>query len=242
MTVEQFYDGQWGSEARRKEANDTLLMFDSAIHSSYSLLGDVSGKKVLEIGAGSGQQMLFFSQQGAEVTAIDISKESVNFLHGLIRIHNLKKAYIHNMDAEEMSFPGNTFDIIYINSTMMHVNHEKVMKECQRVLKSEGKLVILEPLLYNPVMIIYRLFSAYRKTNPCYMSVGRFKKYKSLFSQFSHQEFYFWSLLSLPLFRRHNKSTAIRVSKKLEKIDALFFTLFPFLKPWCWVGVARYVK
>ena len=79
------------------------------------------------------------------------------------------------MDAEHMTFRGSIFDIIYINSVLMHLNKEEVIKDCKRLLKPKGILVIIEPLNYNPIIVLHRLiFLMYKKTNPDYMTTKKF--------------------------------------------------------------------
>ena len=239
--VQEFYDEQWSSAAVKGEENDFLVMMDSAIAYSYEQLGNVLGRTVLEIGSGSGRQMVYFAQQGAKLVTIDISTASLRAIRDLTLQHQFKNVQAYEMNAEKLDFPDNTFDFIYINSTMMHVDHQKVMKECRRVLKPQGKLVMVEPLLSNPLMVVYRLFSAYRKTKPKYMSVSEFNHWGKEFSSFSHREFYFWSLASLPLYKK-NQERAMRISKRLEKIDTIILKVFPWLGRFCWVGVAGFKK
>ena len=48
------------------------------------LLGDVKGKKILEIGCGGAQCSISFAKQGAICTAIDISKTQLAYSKKLI--------------------------------------------------------------------------------------------------------------------------------------------------------------
>lgn len=49
-----------------------------------SFYGDLSGKRVLDIGAGSGKSSLLFASLGAKVTAVDISDTAINNLNDYI--------------------------------------------------------------------------------------------------------------------------------------------------------------
>ena len=242
-SVQDFYEQQWGSTAEAREAGTILLMMERAIQYSYSLLGDLSGKKLLEIGAGAGHQAVYFAQHEAQVTAIDISAASLRSVQELALHHQLNNIQLQHQNAEQLTFPDHAFDLIYINSTLMHVDHEKVFRECSRVLKPGGKLVVVEPLRYNPFMIVYRLFSKYRHTHPRYMTVKEFLHFQSYFTSVHHQEFYFFSLLALPLFIvMKKKGLAIRCMNFLETIDIVLGRLVPALRKAYWVGVARYEK
>ncbi|MBI2666585.1 class I SAM-dependent methyltransferase [Candidatus Woesearchaeota archaeon] len=189
---------------------------------------------------GSGEQAVYFAFQEAEVTVIDISPESIRNTQHLAKNKNVQ-LNAQLMSAESLSFSDQTFDKIYINSVLMHVHQEKVFQECHRVLKKTGTLVIVEPLRYTPSVQIYRLFSSYKETRPKYITLAEFKKNKSRFSEFSHQEFYFISPILLPLL--YFKSNFLHelfffASKK----DQLLTSIFSFLKSLCWVSVVKYVK
>ena len=84
-SVQEFYDQQ----SRRSRKDIFFQAFREAISYSYSLLQEISGKKVLEIGCGSGKQACYFAAQGAEVTGIDISLESLNAAERRAQAHNL---------------------------------------------------------------------------------------------------------------------------------------------------------
>ncbi len=237
MKVAEFYDGQWGSKEQQQEAETILLMMDSAVKHSYSYLGDVRGKKLLEVGCGSGQQAVHFASLGAVVTGIDVSSESIRLQSPVGNLSVLR------MDAESMSFADESFDLVYINALLMHVDKEKVISECRRVLKKGGKIVVVEPLLHNPVMRAYRHFSDYKKTSPSYMTLSSFKSLSEGFSSFVHKEFYFSSLVSLPLFRMFSdKQKAVKVSRVFEKVDSGISFALPFLKGMYWVCVVKWEK
>ena len=123
---EAFYDSIWDSEQATKEEEKILLMRDSAVKHSYLWLGDLSQKKMLEIGCGSGNQALHFTSKGADLTVIDISSKSLNLVSQRLKDNNLK-IIPHLMNAESMTFDPEQFDLIYINSVLMHVNQDKVL-------------------------------------------------------------------------------------------------------------------
>ena len=240
MKTEEFYNQQWASAEKAAQARQILLMFDSAIKYSYELLGDLKGRKLLEIGCGMGDQLAYFASRGAEVVGIDVSQESLIFAQRMLQEQKLTGKVLE-MSAEKLEFKDNSFDLIYINSALMHVDHQKVLQECRRVLKKGRALIILEPLKYNPLMMVYRLFSPYRKTKPQYMSVGEFRMLAEEFWEYVHREFYFFSLLSLPLFRKY-PAKALLVSKQLERVDSALGKVLPWLKRLYWVSVVRYGK
>ncbi len=91
-------------------------------------------KTLLEVGAGTGQDSLFFKENGIEVTAIDLSDEHIKHciergIHGIV------------MDFYHLEFPKNSFDSIYSLNSLLHVPKNDlslVLKEIHRVLKPNG--------------------------------------------------------------------------------------------------------
>lgn len=245
IAVPDFYDQQWATAQGINDYNLFLIMFKSALQHSYSLLGNLSGKKLLEVGCGSGQQAVWFATQGARVTAIDVSDQSVQNTKQWAKQQRVKLTAL-TMNAEQLPFSENTFDLVYLNSVLMHVDPERVLQECARVLKKGGKIVIVEPLQSNPLLRLYRRwFSSYATMNPRYLTLRQFKRFHSQlqFSQMQHREFYGLALAALPFYHLFSdKRKAQLLSSPLEKVDAALLQLLPPLRSWCWVTVVGYGK
>ncbi len=235
-SVQEYYNQQWASAGGDMFA----LAFKEAIAHSYFLLGNLKGKRLLEIGCGSGEQAGYFASQGALVTVIDISAQSLKAAQDLAREKSIAITALQ-MDAQQLQFPDGIFDLVYINSTLMHVNQQKVLQECSRVLRKEGKLVVIEPMKYAPFVQLYRLIGSYRKMKPKYATFRMFKEGKKYFSDFEHKEFYLFSSLLLPLFYFQN-TFLHKIYRVVARIDAALIKLFPFLRYGCWVSVGRYGK
>lgn len=235
-SIEHFYDRQWSSGG----GDIFSLAFRDAIEYSYTFLGDILGKNVLEIGGGLGEQAVYFAGQGGVVTVIDISAESLKSMQELAGREGVRVRGVV-MDAQKMTFDSGQFDVVYINSVMMHVDCAKVMSECSRVLRRGGKLIIVEPLKYGLFVQGYRLVSSYKKMKPQYMTLARFVEGKKYFSAFTHQEFYFFSCLLLPVF-----FLRVRWVHSLfygaARVDGLLFMVLPFLRRLAWVSVGVYEK
>lgn len=101
----------------------------------YSLLPDLTGKKVLSLGCGSGEDSQYLSQSGAkESIGIDISDK-------LLKI--AKETYpdcsFYLMDMEKLDFDDKSIDFAY-SSLAIHYNEDwsKTFNEVYRVLKSNS--------------------------------------------------------------------------------------------------------
>lgn len=91
-------------------------------------------KSLLEIGAGTGRDSLFFAQNGLEVFATDMSDEMV----GLCLDKGLRA---NQMDFYNLEFANGEFDAVYALNCLLHVpkaDLSDVLTEIQRVLKPGG--------------------------------------------------------------------------------------------------------
>lgn len=230
-----FWDSAWTSEKRTKETE----MIDryipkTSVEFSYSLLGDIKGKKLLEIGCGSGYETVEFCQKGAFVTAIDLSTESIKAAKERCKKINLKSVHIEEMNAETLKFKNNTFDRVYINKVLLHTDKDKVLQECLRVLKKDGILVMNEMLKHWLFSFPYRTFSPYRKSNPKYITLKEVKKLNM-----KHKEFYLFSTFFFFLFYINiNKKIAFTIFNTFAWIDTILLRIFPFLRNFAWITVA----
>lgn len=89
---------------------------------------------LLEIGAGTGQDSLFFKENGLIVHAIDLSEEHVKCCH--------KKGITASvMDLYNMDFATGNFDCAYSMNCFLHVpkrNLSQALEETKRVLSPGG--------------------------------------------------------------------------------------------------------
>ncbi len=118
----------------------------------FDLLKEISGKTVLDIGAGGGGKTVFYALNGAkEVTGIDIEKgfvEQAEMFAAEKKANNVKFVLAN---AEKMPFDNELFDLCVMNDVFEHLaNPEKVLKETFRVLKRQGKVFINSPPYYHP--------------------------------------------------------------------------------------------
>ncbi|MFA7379147.1 MAG: class I SAM-dependent methyltransferase [Bacteroidia bacterium] len=110
----------------------------------------IRDKEILEIGCGHGGICLFMAMNGAKkVVGIDlntfhleIAKTIKKRVENDMGIKNLPIEYME-MNAYEMTFEENSFDIVYADFAFEHfMEPEKVMQESYRLLRKGGKLVV----------------------------------------------------------------------------------------------------
>ena len=117
---------------------------------SLKALGDLKGKRILELGCGTGWLTVILCKLGAIVDGIDISGELVKIAGSRVRVNGIEnQATFHVMSANRLEFPDETFDCVYGLSLLHHVDIKECMPEVRRVLKKGGKAVFTEPVINN---------------------------------------------------------------------------------------------
>ena len=98
------------------------------------------GKKILEVGCGSGTDLLQFARAGAEVYAVDLSQHSVELTRKRLELYGLP-AEVNQVNGLDLPFPSDCFDLVYSWGVIHHAPHpSKVVAEIYRVLKPGGHL------------------------------------------------------------------------------------------------------
>lgn len=99
--------------------------------------------KVLEIGVGTGKNIPYYPEN-VEVTAIDFSEKMLAKARKKAKELN-KKVELIEMDAQDMSFPDDTFDTVFTTCVFCSVPDPiQGLKEIKRVCKPGGKIIMIE--------------------------------------------------------------------------------------------------
>lgn len=134
--------------ARRKDF-DILLTPKTYIPKAW--LGDVTGKKILGLASGGGQQGPLLAAAGADVTIVDLSPAQLQKEKDCNAAFELSIRTIESEAADLSMLNAGEFDII-INpvSNCFFPDLRPVWKECARVLKPGGTLIygFINPVSY----------------------------------------------------------------------------------------------
>jgi ubiquinone/menaquinone biosynthesis C-methylase UbiE len=215
-----------------------------------SHLGDVNGKRLLDLGCGAGENSVYFALKGAHCTAADYSPGMVENALKLAAAYNVQIDG-RTMNAMELDFPADTFDIVYAANLLHHLPEPlAALREIHRVLKPGGKLCFWDPLRHNPVINIYRrMATEVRTTDERALDINITKFVESLFRQTVYDTFWLatlWIFLRFYLIERihPNKERYWKkiiaeqqllepTYRRLERLDRLVKQL-PFMKRFAW--------
>lgn len=101
-------------------------------------------EKVLEVGCGQGTDLLQFVKGGAKVWGVDLTEPAIKKTREMFKVYNYKVRLKH-LDAEDLNiFGDNFFDVVYSFGVIHHTpNPQKMIDEIHRVLKPNGKAIIM---------------------------------------------------------------------------------------------------
>ena len=164
-TSNELYD-KWHEEiARREEDHD-----DGPWHlMAKSQIGDIKGKRVLEIGCGRGAFSKYLLSCGADLVAADFSSSAIDIAKRLLA--DSPPCDIRVADIQNIPFGDNEFDLVISLETLEHVpDWKKGLSELVRVTKPDGQLVITTPNYFGG----QGLYRAYRNlTGRPFTEVGQ---------------------------------------------------------------------
>ena len=159
-------------------------------------MGDLAGKKVLDIGAGLGESSVYFALQRAQVTTTDISPLMVE------KVLQLAAKYGVEMDGivstvESLNVPENHFDFVYIANTIHHVHdRSQLFAQIRRALKPGGSFFSYDPLAYNPAINIYRrIATKVRTQDERPLTQADWRLARCYFEDVGHREFWIATLM-----------------------------------------------
>ena len=110
------------------------------------LLGNLKGRKVLEIGCGGAQCGIAMAKKGAKVTGIDISKEQLKFAKELTKKNKVNIKFYQRDIRNLKPIKSNSQDIVFSAFALHYVDNLLIcFKEVRRVLKKNGIFVFSFP-------------------------------------------------------------------------------------------------
>jgi ubiquinone/menaquinone biosynthesis C-methylase UbiE len=108
----------------------------------FQYLGDVRGKRILDLGCGTGNYALELAKRGAIVTGIDASMDMLVTAREKAKAAGLRIAFLQGK-AEDMPFKAGSFDaLVSVAACEFFGNMQMAVGEIRRVVKPGGKIVI----------------------------------------------------------------------------------------------------
>jgi len=152
----------------------------------YSAL---EGKMGLDIGCGVGNSLVEITKAGAIVTGVDISDFAVEMSKKNLEVRNLNAEVIRK-DGENLEYKDNSFDFIYVISTISYTpDPQRMVQEIHRMLKegSEAYLTVYNTNSWLNLLLKVLNRKPPRENAPCFNQFSE-KEFGKLFKSFSKVE------------------------------------------------------
>jgi SAM-dependent methyltransferase len=109
---------------------------------TFRLLGEVKGRRVLELGCGAAQASIACAKQGASVIAVDFSAGQLALARRLCEQEGVK-VELRQGDLADLAFLGSdSVDLVFCISALDYVEDiGRAFRQCHRVLKVGAPLV-----------------------------------------------------------------------------------------------------
>ncbi|MHA1232505.1 MAG: class I SAM-dependent methyltransferase [Candidatus Helarchaeota archaeon] len=191
-----------------------------------------TNKIVLEYGCGSGSYAFYLAKNGAHVIGIDISSEGIKEAQEKAKELDLSNIQFYVMDAEQLGFNYNSFDIICGTGILHHLNLSKSLNEINKILKKNGSVIFLEPMGQNPFLSLLRKIIPHVRTKDEHPLT--YKDLKLIDNYFQHTRFEFFHLFSIFAIFFRNFFIFKYILDVLVKFDKLIAKCIPPLKLLSW--------
>lgn len=104
-------------------------------------LNSQPGGRLLEVGCASGGLLEYLQSLGWQTEGVEIDPVAVEQAR-------LKKLQVRLGQLEDQGYPHNHFDVIVMSHVIEHIHDPlELLRECRRILKPNGRLVIITPNL-----------------------------------------------------------------------------------------------
>lgn len=112
------------------------------LENELRLLGDVRGRRILEVGCGGGQCSIAFARQGAIAAGIDLSDAQLDYARALAAAEGVAVEFVRGAADDLHHFADGAWDIVFSVYAFQYVaDMPRCLGECARVLRPHGRLV-----------------------------------------------------------------------------------------------------
>jgi SAM-dependent methyltransferase len=123
---------------------------------AYHLLGDATGKKVLDYGCGAGENSVLIASHGGSPIGVDISPELIGLAESRMEICGMHDYEFKVGSAHELPIEDGSIDVVFGMAILHHLDLELASSEVFRVLKKGGRAIFFEPVRNSPLIWFVR--------------------------------------------------------------------------------------
>jgi SAM-dependent methyltransferase len=167
--VADVWDGFWkGQDSGLNPDPYANYLWEDHVYWFKKCLGSISRKRVLEVGVGFGKLLSMLAGSGATVSGIDISQTAIEEARELFVSRKLK-GDLRVASALSLPYEAESFDLVYALGLIEHFEDDcdkrKIIKECYRVTKKNGVLLLTVPKklsVYTPKRALKKVLGTWQ--------------------------------------------------------------------------------
>jgi SAM-dependent methyltransferase len=204
---------------------------------AFYLLGDVAGKAVLDLGCGTGENLVPLIKRGAHTIGVDISPDLIRLAQR--RVNDAEaESEVRVGSAYATGLPDDSIDVIFCMSLIHHLEIARVRDEMRRILKPGGHIVLKEPVRFSPT------YSRLRKLLPSKQDISEYEhplteqELSTMTEPFQVEGKRFFRLPMMSLAHLIHPS----ISHSLSMTDYRLLKRYPALERYATVVVMRLIK
>ncbi|MGC8594484.1 MAG: methyltransferase domain-containing protein [Candidatus Kryptoniota bacterium] len=160
-STKEHWENFWSA---KKHVNEVYSNADRVLRNIRKVT-DLKGKRVLEVGAGTGRDSFGMVRLGASVVMLDYSMNSLKIIKELAREEQID-VFAVDGNAFSLPFHDETFDIVFHQGLLEHFREkdaESLIRENVRILKQGGLLLVDVPQRYHIYTILKHILIAMNK-------------------------------------------------------------------------------
>jgi SAM-dependent methyltransferase len=217
-------------------------------------VGDVCGKRVLVYGCGDDNAALWFAKHGARVDAIDISPKAIENQHILAALAGLNINAVV-MNGNDLDLPSYSYDLVYGNAILHHLELAQAIPEMRRVLKPGGKAIFRDVMKGNLFLQAFRFMTPFLRTSREHpLTTGDLALFARGFTKCDIDHYmltvlpfrFFVQAVNMGGLKRLRVKTRIphpdTMYALFDRVDCVLFRLMPFLRTESWLCLVIWTR
>lgn len=161
VSTKSHWENFW---SEKKEVHEVYSNDNRVLRNVLSSI-DLRGKRVLEVGAGTGRDSFGMVEHGASVFMLDYSINSLNIIKNIATEEKVEVNPVGG-NAFSLPFPDASFDLVFHQGLLEHFRQKEannLLKENIRILKSGGLLLVDVPQRYHIYTVMKHILIALDK-------------------------------------------------------------------------------